>query len=305
MSLNTSAPRIVIRRQKRHQAEAPHGSWKIAYADFMTAMMAFFLIMWLLSLVPQKDLHAIAEYFRTPLMTAITGGPRLDNSRSVIPGGAPSVVPQPFSPAANNAETEEERRDTMRLDGLKQELEQLIETDPVLREFRPQLLLDMTPDGLRIQIIDRQNRPMFSTGSAQVQTYMRDVLRHLGPVFNRFPNSISIAGHTDSIQYASGERLYSNWELSADRANAARQELVAGGMNESKIRQILGLASSVSLVKDNSAAAVNRRISIVVLNRRAEKRIDSQNAAGAPVANLDALLEPLAHPALPEFGGNP
>lgn len=305
MNESTASPRIVIRRKKGHDDEAAHGSWKIAYADFMTAMMAFFLVMWLLSLVPQKDLHAIAEYFRTPLMTAITGGPKFDHGSTIIPGGAPSVIPQHFVPSANDAEAEQDRRDTLRLDGLKQELEQLIETDPVLREFRPQLLLDMTPDGLRVQIVDRQNRPMFSTGSAQVQTYMRDVLRHLGPMFNRLPNSISIAGHTDSAQYASGERLYSNWELSADRANAARQELVAGGMSEPKIKRILGLASSVSLIKDDPAAAVNRRISIVVLNRRAEQRIDSQNAAGAPVAHLDALLAPQAMPSLPGLSDNP
>lgn len=305
MSQQSPSTRIVIRRKKGHEEDAPHGSWKIAYADFMTAMMAFFLVMWLLSLVPPKDLHAIAEYFRTPLITAITGGPKFDQGSTVIPGGAPSVIPQSLMPAESDTEAEQDRHDTLRLDGLRQELEQLIETDPVLRAFRPQLLLDMTPDGLRVQIIDRQNRPMFATGSAQVQTYLRDVLRHLGPVFNRLPNSISIAGHTDSTQYASGERLYSNWELSADRANAARQELVAGGMSEPKIKRILGLASSVSLVKDNPAAAVNRRISIVVLNRRAEQRIDKQNAAGAPVAHLDALLEPQASPSLPGFAGNP
>lgn len=240
-----------------------------------------------------------------PLMTAITGGPKFDHGKTVIPGGSPSVIPHPAPPPAQDSEAEQDHRDALRLDSLKQELEQLIEIDPVLREFRPQLLLDMTPDGLRVQIIDRQNRPMFATGSAQVQTYMRDVLRHLGPVFNRLPNSISISGHTDSMQYASGERLYSNWELSADRANAARQELVAGGMSEPKIKQILGLSSSVSLVKDSPAAAVNRRISIVVLNRRAERRIDRQNALGAPVADLDALTEPRAAPVLPGFVGHP
>jgi chemotaxis protein MotB len=133
---------------------------------------------------------------------------------------------------------------------------------------------------------------MFATGSALVQSYMRDILRQLGPVFNKLPNSISIAGHTDSIQYATGEREYSNWELSADRANAARKELVGGGMDESKTKRILGLAASVSLIKDNPAAAVNRRISIVVLNSRAERRIDEQNASAASAASLKDLLEP-------------
>src|SRR5690606_34294992 len=291
--MRKSEPRIVIRR-KRVVATAKHGgSWKIAYADFMTAMMAFFLVMWLLSLVPQKDLQAIAEYFRMPLMTAITGGMKNDSGSSVIPSGSPSVIPNPNPiPSRGDVHTEGDLRDERRLENLKAELEELIQTDPVLQQFRPQLLLDMTPDGLRVQIIDKQNRPMFATGSAQVQPYMRDILRELGPVFNKLPNSLTVAGHTDSIQYATGEREYSNWELSADRANAARKELVAGGMDEPKIKQILGLAASVSLVKDNPAAAVNRRISIVVLNQRAERRIDEQNASGASTANLKDLLEP-------------
>src|SRR5690606_8551171 len=241
--MNNSEPRIVIRR-KRPRHDAPHGgSCKIAYADFMSAMMAFFLVMWLVSLVPQKDLQEMAEYFRMPLMEAITGGPKNDAGSTVIPGGSPSVIPNPhLIPSRGDVHTEGDLRDAQRLENLKTDLERLIETDPILQQFRPQLLLDMTPDGLRVQIIDKHNRPMFTTGSAQVQSYMRDILRELGPVFNELPNSISVAGHTDDIQYASGEREYSNWELSADRANAARKELVAGGMDEPKVKRILGLS---------------------------------------------------------------
>jgi len=305
--MKKNEPRIVVRR-RRPQVEVKHNdSWKIAYADFVTAMMAFFLVMWLVSLVPQKDLQEIAEYFRMPLMTAVKGGSRNETGSSVIPAGDSSVIPNP-SPIQSRGDerTEGDLRDTERLENLKAELETLIETDPILRQFRPQLLLDMTPDGLRIQIIDKQNRPMFATSSAQVQSYMRDILRQLGPVFNRLENTISIAGHTDSLQYASGEREYSNWELSADRANAARKELVAGGMEEAKIKRILGLSSSVSLIKDNPAAAVNRRISIVVLNQRAERRIDAQNASGDSATNVQELLAPISGqdlylPGLPEL----
>ena len=291
----TATDRIVVRRRRAPAPPHHGGAWKIAYADYMTAMMSFFLIMWILSLIPRDDLTGIAEYFRMPLMTAITGGPNIDTSSSVIPGASPSPIPSKHpltQPPVQSNRGEELRRDTQRLENLKADLEALIDNSPVLQEFRPQLLLDMTPDGLRIQIVDRQNRPMFATGSAQVQPYMRDVLRELGPVFNRLPNSITISGHTDAVQYASGERLYSNWELSADRANAARQELVAGGMQESKIKRILGLSSSVSLVKDDPNAAVNRRISIVVLNRLAEDRIDAQNETGSSDARLYEALQP-------------
>lgn len=294
--------RVVLRRKRIIVQSAHGGSWKIAYADFVTAMMAFFLVMWLLSLVPSNDLKAIAEYFRMPLMTAITGGPKQDNSASVIPGGAPSVIPN-TDPVPSRENREDDRRDTHRLEDLKTELEFLIQSDPILKQFRPQLLLDMTPDGLRIQIIDKQNRPMFTTGSAQMQPYMGAILRVLAPVFNKLPNPISLSGHTDAFQYAAGEREYSNWELSADRANAARKELVVGGMNEAKVKRILGLASSVNLIKDNPGAAVNRRISLVVLNQRAVRRIDAQNEAGASFTNLKRNLELLQSPDLSTHNG--
>lgn len=291
--------RVVVRR-KRDYGEGHHGgSWKIAYADFMTAMMAFFLVMWLVLLIPKEDLPTIAEYFRQPLATAISGGPKLDNSKSVIPGGDPSPIPNAFpSPPStpsisNQADDAGDLRDQENLENLKLELENLIEHNPVLQQFRPQLLLDMTPDGLRIQILDQENRPMFNLGSAVVQSYMRDILRELAPLINQLPNSITVSGHTDATQYASGDRNYSNWELSADRANAARRELVAGGLGERKIKRILGLADTVDLIPDDPMAEVNRRISVLVLNRRAERRIDEQNAAGNSSERIQEHLDNL------------
>ena len=284
------AGRVVVRRKRVYGESSHGGSWKIAYADFMTAMMAFFLVMWLLMLVPTRDLKIIAEYFRMPLMTAISGGANIDTSESVIPGGQPSIVPNTFPlPAPHQSDGAEDREDAARLENLQRELENLIEHNPILQQFRPQLLLDMTPDGLRIQILDQQARPMFTTGSAIVQSYMRDILRELAPVLSRLPNSITVSGHTDAMRYAAGDRQYSNWELSADRANAARRELVAGGLVENKIKRILGLADTVNLIKEDPLAAVNRRISILVLNRRAERQIDQQNAAGQDALRLREL----------------
>lgn len=129
--------RVVIRRKKMAHAEHHGGSWKIAYADFMTAMMAFFLVMWILSLVPKQDLKEIADYFRMPLMDAVSGGHQSDYSRSVIPGGQPSLVPNPH-PGVSNNQAADDRQDVERLEDLKSALEELIRIDPVLKEFRPQ-----------------------------------------------------------------------------------------------------------------------------------------------------------------------
>jgi chemotaxis protein MotB len=287
--------RVVIRRKKVAHGGSHGGSWKIAYADFITAMMAFFLVMWLISVVPREELKGIAEYFRMPLRVALTGGPSSSAETSAIPGGGADplrsegdVRRADGSRVEAQVQSEAERRDQRRLDDLKKRLDKLIESSPVLKNFRPQLLIDMTTEGLRIQIIDNQNRPMFATGSAEVQPYMRDILRELGPVFNELPNKISISGHTDATQYARGERAYSNWELSADRANASRQELVAGGMAENKVSRVVGLSSSVSLIKDDPYAAVNRRISLVVLNRATQERLDRESAAAADITGHDA-----------------
>ncbi|SAI71301.1 flagellar motor protein MotB [Bordetella ansorpii] len=297
--------RVVIRRKKSHGDAHHGGSWKIAYADFITALMAFFLVMWLISIVPREELKGIAEYFRMPLSVAIAGGPKNSAERSAIPGGGPDPLrdegevrrAQGTRMQAQTISADAERRDRHRLERLRQRLENVIESSPVLQKFRPQLLIDITTEGLRVQIVDSQNRPMFATGSAEVKPYMRDILRELGPVLNELPNKVSIAGHTDATQYARGERAYSNWELSADRANASRKELVAGGMNEGKVIRVQGLASSMSLVKDDPYAAVNRRISLVVLNESTQRRLESENAAAADVTadsaqQVDQALNP-------------
>lgn len=278
---------------KRGGARAkPHGnhSWKIAYADFMTAMMALFLVLWLLRAATPKDLVQIAEYFRTPLKVAVTGGDRSATSSSVIPGGGldPTSKNGEVRRATDNdpsaAQKRRDQQETERLRSLKKRLEELIESNPVLRQFRPQLLLDITSEGLRIQILDTQNRPMFRTGSAVVESYMRSILREIGPVLNELPNKVSLSGHTDAMSYSNGERTYSNWELSADRANASRQELIGGGMNQDKVLRVLGLSSTMPLDKKDMMAPINRRISIVVLNQRAQSRFEAENASAADVA---------------------
>lgn len=174
-------------------------------------------------------------------------------------------------------DSEESRKEEYRLNKLREKLDQLIESDPRLRALRPHLLINMMEEGLRIQIIDSQNRPMFKMGSAQVEPYMRDILRAIAPILNDIPNKISLSGHTDDLPYANGERGYSNWELSADRANASRRELLIGGLDEGKVLRVVGMASTMRLKEQASDDPVNRRISILVLNKQTQHDIEHEN----------------------------
>lgn len=297
--MSGNAPRIVIRKKRTsHEEGHSGGSWKIAYADFMTAMMAFFLVMWILSLVPKSELKDLADYFRRPLISAVTGDPYVPASRNVIPGGGtPSPIPtksalQEITALIPQVSRSEQSEDNERLENLKRNVDLQIENNPTLKNFQPQMVMDMTPEGLRIQILDNQQQPMFATGSAQLNPEMIYILKELAPLLNDMPNGISIGGHTDATQYVTGEHAYSNWELSADRANSARQTLVNNGLSESKIRRILGLSSTINLVKDDPYSPINRRISIVVLNHKAEQVLEKMNASpGLKQEDLDARLQ--------------
>ena len=266
---------IIVRRKKKKAIQNHGGTWKIAYADFVTAMMAFFLLMWLLGSTARGDLDGIADYFKTPLKLAMQGGSGSGDSSSLLKGGGKDLS-RNAGQVRNTKDVEAEyaRMEQLKFNELKHRMEAAIERNPVLRQFRNQLLLDITPEGLRVQIVDEQNRPMFAVGRAEMQPYARDILLEIGQMLNTVDNKVSLAGHTDATPYASGEKGYSNWELSADRANASRRVLLAGGMEETRVVRVVGMASAVSLHASDPHNAMNRRISLIVLSRDATQALE-------------------------------
>jgi len=294
--MSDQKPPIIVKRIKKVAGGHHGGAWKIAYADFVTAMMAFFLLMWLMGSTTKGDLEGIAEYFKTPLKVAMQGGSGSGDSSSVIKGGGADLTRKTGqirkgenevdkkSYNLKAAQAELERIEAANLKQLKKRLDEAIDVNPTLRQFKRQLLIDITSEGLRIQIVDEQNRPMFNLASAELQPYTKIILHEIGLMLNDVKNRVSLSGHTDAIQYANAGRGYSNWELSADRANASRRELIAGGMDESKMLRVVGLASSVPFSNAGPNDQVNRRISIIVMNKRTEEAI-TKEASGVNVAD--------------------
>ncbi len=321
MSSNDAKSTVIVRRVKKVQGGGHHGgAWKVAYADFVTAMMAFFMVMWLVGALTTKQREAVSDYFKNPsplVGTSPAPAPGMNGpggaSNSMIKLGGSMELPRApgteFAQKPPGEMTAEERRaqEKQRLEALMQELQEAIGKSQALEPFKDQLLLDITPEGLRIQIVDQQNRPMFDVGSAKLMPYTRQILRELSHFINQVPNHISISGHTDTSAYST-QIGYSNWELSADRANAARRALLEGGMGEEKVSRVVGLASSVLFDKDNPHNPINRRISIVVMTKEAEEAALSDSASlplPAPGAVEPATAPAEAAPATPAPTGTP
>jgi len=290
---------IIIKKIKKGGHGHHGGAWKIAYADFVTAMMAFFLLMWLLGSTTKGDLRGIADYFNTPLQVAMAGGSGSGDSSSVLRGGGEDLTRtvgqvkrgsndgarKTYTVKAMAADMQRIAEEEAKL--TKRRLEQSLERNPRLRDVKSQVKMDVTSDGLRIQIVDDKNRPMFDSGSTVVRPYMRELLGEIAKVLNDVDSKITLSGHTDSSPFSGGDRGYSNWELSTDRANASRRELVAGGIAENKILRVVGLAAMVPYEPANPDAPINRRISIVVMNKLAEMRLLTGNELQA--GDLDAF----------------
>lgn len=319
---------IYVKRVKKVAGGHHGGAWKVAYADFVTAMMAFFMVMWLVSSVSKEQRAAIYDYFKNPSMEPGKSvkpapgqmGPGGASTAAVnMRGGLDSpkssqqktdkigstVMTAPASPielktdAQRAAEAEEARKleEKKQLDALMQELKEAVSKSQALEPFKDQLLLDITPEGLRIQIVDAQNRPMFDIGSSHLKPYTTQILKEVAVYLRTVPNRISLTGHTDAMPYA-GISGFTNWDLSTDRANAARRALESAGLESERVSRVVGLSSSVLFDKQNPRNAINRRISIVVMTKQAVE--DAQRTDEAhPVDVTTGTVVPDAAMGLP------
>jgi chemotaxis protein MotB len=302
---------IIVKKIKRGGHGHHGGAWKIAYADFVTAMMAFFLLMWLLGSTTEGDKKGIADYFSSPMKVAMFGGAGSGDASHVLRGGGQDLTRTTGQVKRGDVESERKtinlkalkeeqiRAEIARLRTLQERIEGELQSNPGLGAFRSQILMEMTRDGLRIQIIDALSRPMFASGSAQVQPYMQELLRAIGAVLAEVPNRLTLEGHTDATPFSGGERGYSNWELSADRANASRRELLAGSLPDDRVLRVQGLAASQLLKREQPDDPANRRISIVVMTREAEDAIFKSQPADSGQG------EPLIKPERPTVVSSP
>ncbi len=376
MAKNNGKASIVIRREEIIEAGHHGGAWKVAYADFVTAMMAFFLLMWLLNATTEEQRRGIADYF-SPVVgstknpagqggpfgghTPYDNGPLLsdqgalavmnarapptnvenddsdtpaqtmnwrDPGQSEVPPDAtesarPALPPAPDQPSPGStgptsvaqqmlteshgpaatpptdaaAVASAAAQERAAFKAAAAEIKQSLEADPAFAELSHQLAVDVTRNGLRVQILDDDQHPMFATGSAVVNDRARQLLRKVAPILLRLPERLAITGHTDGAPYRGGDR--SNWELSAERANATRRILVEAGMPETRVRSVTGDADRDPLLPATPLAAANRRIAITVL-REAPAVVPQNPAETRPAAAPDApaaALVPLRQPA--------
>ena len=311
---------IIIRRDEVVEGGHHGGAWKVAYADFVTAMMAFFLLMWLLNATTQEQKRGLADYFSPTahVVTSPSGGgapfgghtPNSDGTAVSDRGAIELTRTQPFpvvdsddtgdlptqddpskvpgtasrpsasdggaragrkpdeskSPREGDKLLENDRKERREFEHAATQIRETIAADPTLAEVAKQLAIDITPEGLRVQLLDAERTPMFSTGSSSLNDRARAVLTKIAPVLLRMPESVAIAGHTDAAPYRGTDK--SNWDLSAERANATRRLLVEAGLPETRVRSVTGNADREPLIAADPLAAANRRISIMLLRDR-------------------------------------
>jgi chemotaxis protein MotB len=292
MAVNSEQP-IIIKKIKKSSGGGHHGgAWKVAYADFVTAMMAFFLLMWLLNTTSPEQKQGIADYFAPASISSTTsgsggilGGTSLGDDGAKADGKM-SVIQQMAPEAPNDVDKDGQSTNTASLDSASeqalrdalakkeqdsfasaaQSLRQSLQDMPELAELSKQILIDQTPEGLRIQLVDQEGRAMFKENSKEPNDRARILLRAVAKVITQLPNRVTISGHTSANAF--GKKQDGDWALSAQRADASRQVLHGAGVDDDRIYQVSGKANSEPLYADDPTLAGNRRISIILLREK-------------------------------------
>ena len=288
---------IIVKKVKKVAGGHHGGAWKVAYADFVTAMMAFFLLLWLLNVSTQEQLEGIADYFEpTPMISksssgagGLLGGTTLSKDGALIstkkeiitekeavtpalrPGSIPPRPDQNLPDNSGRKLSDDELMKQIReweekaFERTKEALEHALAQSSQFDDLKKSVQIDMTPEGLRIQLLDQEDKPLFQSGSAVLMDHTKMLLGKVLGVIAKLPNELSLRGHTDGVPYGPSA-AYTNWELSGDRANASRRFLVKKGMPKTRINNVIAKADTDHLFPDNPRDGRNRRISIVLLH---------------------------------------
>jgi chemotaxis protein MotB len=310
---------VIIKRVKKGGHDGHHGgAWKVAYADFVTAMMAFFLLLWLLNATTEAQKQGIADYFSPTSLSLSSGGaggmlggqtissPGAMTNRTAVPSVSLELKPTSGASAgdaekeggANDREKSAEQAmadaeeamkmameqqreiENAQFEETEKEIRQAIEKTPDLKGLEKHLLIDQTPEGLRIQVIDREGRPMYQSGSTNMLPRTRKLVAQIALAVKELPNKVKIAGHTDSTAFKSRKKGYSNWELSGERAQEARRVLVDAGLDTGRIAAVEGRAARDPLLPDDTKSPRNRRISILLLRQPPPKDANGPATGG-------------------------
>lgn len=287
--MGEGAPRSIIIKRVKKTSHGGHrgGAWKIAYADFVTAMMAFFLLLWLLSAVPQENLEGLSDYFAPEALSESTSGSGGIVGGTVIAeeegagtassssSGASVVSDLPPTMAGSVGEDPAERAlkqiEQQQFDEAAQQIQQAFEADEELKKFKNILKIDDTPEGMRISLVDQDGLAMFQSGGSAMQPHARKLMELVAKIVIPLSQQVSISGHTDSVPFTTPDG-YSNWELSSDRANAARREFMKLGLAYERVSSVVGRAATEPLLPDDPAHASNRRLSITLLRGTGDQR---------------------------------
>ena len=298
---------IIVKKIKKGGGGHHGGAWKVAYADFVTAMMAFFLLLWLLNVTTKEQQEGIAKFFdpNPKIATSISGANGMLGGLSISKEGAMVTDIQEMAPreetnpslqnkdiSDQDFEAEMKKREEENFKKAEAAIQEAMKENPELQELQKNLMIDMTPEGLRIQVVDSEGKPMFPSGSAQMYERTEKLITKVAEVIRKMPNEVSVRGHTDSVPYSKGN-AYGNWELSADRANSSRRVLVASGVPENKINNVLGKADKDHLIGDKPNDAQNRRISIILLRHGLVTQVGANRSTQAVQEQEKALKDPL------------